>query len=111
MNKNTRNLRNNLRAARRVGAAELVSQVPVGNYHSNPSTHPQTTPICRMGKGGVVSQNAAKNLCMKVLHNKSDVRGMASATFHEPIDKDKPITFRNHAYMEYRNPRSFAVAG
>lgn len=57
------------------------------------------------GKTGVISQNEKSNMQMVVLHNQGDaVKGTSSLTIHQAIDKNSPIAFRNHKYMDYRQP-------
>ena len=101
MNKNTRQLRDLQAKARRAGGSSVTVEVPVSNYHSatkdgKPVLMAKTHPVTR--GSDVVSENRRRNMRERILRN-SGGGNNSSATVHEPIHKDRPVVYLNHAYI------------
>jgi len=62
--------------------------------------------------GDVISSNQYRNMQMIVSHNTDSNGRKFSVTSHEAISNDRPITFKNHHYIEdYKQPSRFRAAG
>ena len=105
-NKNTKNIRNQIRKAGRKGEDTLTVSVPVYNFHSSREFKNVTFPTARVRADGLVSSNRKRNLAMRVYQNK-DVDGKKeSLTVHEPLLKGEFIKPRSHTYITYRQPKA-----
>lgn len=93
-NKNTRNLRSHVRAARRSQKDSFNHSRPVPNYHSTGSMTSTTVPVLASGAD---SPSPKRNMIQRVLVN-TDNRGKRySVTVHEPENpKEKFRPFLRH---------------
>jgi len=106
MNKNTKKLRAELRAASKAGQSSFTHQKPAPNWHDldEPRFTPQIFPTSRANREGVVSAVARRNMCERVFVNVGENGKKASVTRHEPLNDKSFITHKNHGYLEYRQP-------
>lgn len=104
-NKQTKEIRKAVKSAGHAGQSSFTYQAPVEDYfnHEGAVMKPRSIPTARVGKDGIVSSNPQRNTCMKVLHN-TGVKGKASLTVHEALEKGASVINKNHKYIEYRTP-------
>lgn len=98
-NKNTKQLRRAVKDSCRRG--EIVCDYATKSAHGGSTLASHRVPTALRGAGGVVSANPRRNMQMTVLHNTND-RGIKSTlTVHEPIDRKRYITHKNHGYEHF----------
>lgn len=113
MNKNTKQVRNQIRKAGKAGAASVETQVPVPNYHSCQGTLlvKVNRPTSLVGADKIVSTNRKRNMAMRVFRNKNEFGKSSSMTVHAPLDPEFPVVFKGHEYIAdkrlYRQPPKF----
>jgi hypothetical protein len=98
-NKNTKNLRTQIRAACKRGEDTFKT------------VDGRVFPTSRL-KGDTVSTNRKRNTAMRVYHNTDASGRKCSLTVHEPMLKGEYMTFKNHgSYKDfnYRQPSSASV--
>jgi hypothetical protein len=104
-NKNIRRKNVALAIARRAGHTQLVTRVPIADYHSSPLRgenlfRNRAFDILQ----GNVSRATRRNMQQIVFRNKNANGLSDSITRHEPISPNNYVTHKNHKYMEYRQP-------
>lgn len=113
MNKNTKQVRNQIRKAGKTGAAFVETQVPVRNYHSCQNTllTKVNRPTAFVGADKIVSSSKKRNMAMRVFRNKNELGKSSSLTVHAPLDPERPVVFKGHGYIAdkrlYRQPPKF----
>lgn len=111
MNKNSKWIMKRVGKAVRAKETEIQVDIPVRGYHNysnmerNKAMTKRTVPVPVADGKGVVSRSLRRNMQERVLQNKGS-GGTQSLTVHEPINPKLPVTFKNHSYMEYRQPPS-----
>jgi hypothetical protein len=53
---------------------------------------------------GIISVNQKRNMAMRVYHNTDHNGKRMSITAHEPLNPGNWVTYKNHSYIEYRQP-------
>lgn len=101
-NKNTKQIRIQIRAAGKRGEDYTQRQQPVGDYHNGDKGRfiTQTFPTARVKGDGVNSVNKRRNSCQRVYLNKGEGGVLQSLTAHEPFVKGEYMVFPNHRQYE-----------
>lgn len=100
MNKNTKQIRVNIRKAGKQGE---------DTYKSKDGRVFSTSRL----KGETVSTNRRRNMAMRAYHNTDDKGIKTSITVHEPMTQGEYVKFKNHSNYKdftYRQPNSVQVS-